>query len=80
MIPPLPARSFLVSFLAVALAIALAGGRAAAQPAPAKEAATGVEAYRLFALQRDGDAPRGRTLFADEKRLGCTKCHSTDGK
>ncbi|MGZ8899622.1 MAG: PQQ-dependent sugar dehydrogenase [Limisphaerales bacterium] len=38
------------------------------------------EDYHQFAMQRDGDAARGRALFADEQRLACTKCHSTDGK
>ena len=47
---------------------------------PANGAAKSVEEYRRFALQRDGDASRGRELFADEQRLACTKCHSIDGK
>lgn len=35
--------------------------------------------YRDFAINRDGDAARGRELFFDESRAACSKCHSTDG-
>jgi putative heme-binding domain-containing protein len=35
--------------------------------------------YREFAMNHDGNATRGRNLFNDEPRLGCTKCHSVDG-
>ncbi len=37
------------------------------------------EAYAGFAMINDGDTDRGAKLFADEQRLGCTKCHSIDG-
>ncbi len=30
-------------------------------------------------MREDGDAARGRQLFNDEQKLGCTKCHSIDG-
>ncbi len=31
-------------------------------------------------MTHDGDPPRGKTLFADEQRLACSKCHSVDGR
>jgi len=37
------------------------------------------EEYRRFALLREGDAARGKQLFADELRTACAKCHSVDG-
>ena len=37
------------------------------------------EDYLKFALRQEGDVARGRTLFADEQRLACSKCHSVDG-
>ena len=36
--------------------------------------------YRQFAMQNEGDAAQGGKLFADEQRLGCSKCHSVDGR
>ncbi len=36
--------------------------------------------YRQFAMQNEGDAAQGGTLFADEQRLGCAKCHSVNGR
>src|ERR1041385_4494910 len=36
-------------------------------------------AYVDFAMQNDGDAARGKKLFADENRLACSKCHTVDG-
>jgi len=35
--------------------------------------------YRDFAMGHDGNAARGRELFNNEQRTGCTKCHSVDG-
>ena len=32
-----------------------------------------------FAMSHDGNASRGRILFADEQRAACVKCHSVDG-
>jgi hypothetical protein len=34
-----------------------------------------VRAYRDAALNRDGNAERGKELFFDELRTGCAKCH-----
>lgn len=38
------------------------------------------EAYAKFALLREGDPANGKRLFADEQKVGCTKCHTIDGK
>lgn len=38
------------------------------------------EEYTRFALANHGDAERGRTLFADAKRLGCSRCHRVRGE
>jgi len=35
--------------------------------------------YRDFAMGREGNPKRGWELFNDEKRAGCSKCHSVDG-
>jgi len=39
-----------------------------------------LDAYRKYALTHEGDVARGARLFADEQRLGCSKCHSVDGR
>lgn len=36
--------------------------------------------YQKTALLKEGNVARGATLFMDEGRLGCTRCHSYDGK
>jgi putative heme-binding domain-containing protein len=38
-----------------------------------------VEEYRRFAFGRDGDASRGKELFANGQRVVCAICHSVDG-
>jgi len=63
--------------VAVAISVALASFSHAQLP---QRTAKSLDDYRNFALQHDGDAARGRALFADEQRLACTKCHSIDGK
>lgn len=35
--------------------------------------------YRSAALSNPGRADAGHQLFLDEQRLGCTRCHTTDG-
>ena len=40
----------------------------------------GPDDYRRFALTHEGDVTNGARLFADEQKLACAKCHSTDGK
>jgi putative heme-binding domain-containing protein len=42
-------------------------------------AQTPSDPYRRTALTQQGDVARGAKLFADEQRVGCTKCHSIDG-
>jgi putative heme-binding domain-containing protein len=32
-----------------------------------------------FAMREAGDAGRGKAVFADESRVACAKCHTTDG-
>jgi putative heme-binding domain-containing protein len=44
-------------------------------PDPARQ----LREYRDFAMGHDGNVERGRVLFNDELRAGCTKCHSVDG-
>src|SRR5689334_22632626 len=38
------------------------------------------EEYRRGALGHRGDAGRGRALFADPKRLACSRCHRVRGE
>jgi len=38
-----------------------------------------LDAYRKHATTREGDVARGASLFADEQKLACAKCHSVDG-
>ena len=37
------------------------------------------ESYRTFAMQNDGDARRGETLFTQDQKLVCTNCHRIVG-
>jgi putative heme-binding domain-containing protein len=41
--------------------------------------AGGPKEYRDFAMGRDGNALRGKELFFNETKTGCSKCHSMDG-
>src|SRR6266487_6595595 len=36
--------------------------------------------YQNYAMMHQGDAERGKSLFLDEQRLACSKCHTVDGK
>src|SRR6266513_5358272 len=36
--------------------------------------------YSAFAMMHQGDAARGKSLFFEEKRLACSRCHTIDGK
>ena len=38
------------------------------------------EKYVTFAMTHAGDVARGKGLFFDEQRLGCSRCHAVDGK
>ena len=40
----------------------------------------GLDAFRKYALTHEGDVARGASLFADEQKLACAKCHSVDGR
>src|SRR5256885_1571167 len=35
--------------------------------------------YRDFAMSHEGDVARGKTIFNDETRAACVKCHTVDG-
>src|SRR3954469_1923498 len=58
--------------------LALATGAIGAESAN-KVSGAKPEDYRKFALLHEGDLDRGKQLFADEQKLACGKCHSTDG-
>lgn len=36
--------------------------------------------YREFALHHEGDRARGKEIFDDAQRTGCSKCHTVDGR
>src|SRR5881394_3895620 len=36
--------------------------------------------YQNYAMTHQGDVERGKSLFFEEQRLGCSKCHTIDGK
>src|SRR5437016_5726869 len=55
------------------LIAALPASRAASTP-------PGKEDYRRQAMIREGDVARGQAIFFDERRTGCSGCHSVDGK
>lgn len=72
-------------FLAALLAALMPAAASAADPAVAREPKTPAtvaspETYRKHALTHEGDVVNGARLFADEQRLGCSKCHSVDGR
>jgi putative heme-binding domain-containing protein len=52
----------------------------ASKPAPATRPGPKKDAYVNFAMTHQGDAARGASLFADESRLACSRCHAVDGK
>ncbi|WP_169972648.1 HEAT repeat domain-containing protein [Tautonia rosea] len=45
-----------------------------------EESGAGIEGLRAFALEHEGDARRGETLFFAGDGIGCVKCHAADGK
>jgi putative heme-binding domain-containing protein len=53
-------------------ALCIAQTRPATAPASAR--------YENFAMTHQGDAARGKSLFLDEGKLACAKCHTIDGK
>jgi putative heme-binding domain-containing protein len=66
-------------FLAVALFLALFPGAGLLDAAPAPTRNPSVDTYRKYAQTHEGDVARGASLFAEEQRLACSKCHSVDG-
>lgn len=70
-------------FLVFSLSLALwAAAFSVAAQAPSDGGPAGksnLDSYRKYALTHEGDVARGASLFADEQRLGCAKCHSVDG-
>jgi len=50
--------------------------------APATRPATrpSLAEYQNYAMMHQGDAERGKSLYFNEQRLGCSKCHTVDGK
>ena len=48
-------------------------------PRPAAPASHTHGEYRDFALSHQGEAARGKALFADLQKIACTKCHTVDG-
>ncbi len=38
-----------------------------------------LDTYRRHSLTHEGNVERGKKLFNDEQKLGCSKCHSVDG-
>src|SRR2546423_3171161 len=48
----------------------------ATRPAPKP----GMLEYQNYAMMHQGDVERGKSLFFDEQRLACSKCHMVDGK
>lgn len=61
---------------AIQLSIHGADGLIAGRPF---DASRQIREYAGFAAGHDGDSDRGKALFADEPRTGCTRCHSVDG-
>src|ERR1041385_6396960 len=54
------------------LLVPLAHAGAASVPAKKEE-------YRRHALLREGDPVQGKSLFFDERKTGCSRCHTVDG-
>jgi putative heme-binding domain-containing protein len=80
-IPELPSLLPL-AFLCAPFCVPGAGGQnapPAAAPARPVAASPAVGEYRDFAMVHDGSVTRGRDLFNNEQRTGCSKCHSVDG-
>jgi putative heme-binding domain-containing protein len=65
------ARRSLTALIVLSLVSAL-------QAAPATQPAR--EAYRVFAMKNQGDAALGAALFQEPGKIGCSLCHTTDGK
>ena len=75
-------------FAAMAMAVCLiAGGlhsvTSAAEAGVRGQSSGRVEAknedYLRFGLLHEGDAIRGKELFANEQKVACSRCHTVDG-
>ena len=60
-------------FVQLSFFLTFVGAIAAENNLPSKRA------YIDFAMRGEGDAIRGKGLFADEQKTACTKCHTVDG-
>src|SRR6266581_3456483 len=56
----------------IGLLMLLAGAAPATKPS--------LMEYENFAMAHQGDEARGKALFFDQQRLGCSRCHTVDGK
>jgi quinoprotein glucose dehydrogenase len=65
-----PIPSLLVSLLLFLVSTSIAGP--ATQPSR--------EAYGKFAMVHQGNAVAGKALFLEPGKIGCSLCHTTDGK
>jgi putative heme-binding domain-containing protein len=72
-------RHLLVFTIPLGLWVAAPPVGAQVTTTPGRTNASNLDSYRKYALTHDGDAARGASLFADEQKLGCSKCHSIDG-
>jgi len=68
------------SFLLTAASVLAADPLPPPSTVPDATTPAGLETYRRFAVEQDGNEARGQALFADAQRLACAKCHSIDGK
>src|SRR5882672_2206331 len=60
------------------LLVAVGGFTAACGATPATKPS--VMEYQAFAMAHQGDVERGKSVFYDQQRLGCGRCHTVDGK
>ena len=51
-----------------------------AAPATLPAPKPGILEYQNYAMMHQGDVERGKSLFFDEQRLACSKCHMVNGK
>jgi putative heme-binding domain-containing protein len=81
MIPDMRSNIALPCSSPLFIAFLLLVGGAAAAPAqsPGTGASPQVRDYSSFAMQRDGDARRGREIFTNAEITACVTCHSIDG-
>jgi putative heme-binding domain-containing protein len=61
----------------MALVLVLSAERPTAAQTPLR--IPDLDEFRKYALTQQGDVTRGARLFADEQKLGCSRCHSVDG-